>query len=209
MKELTILGKSDSIITMILDNIESNNTFPSIKIVNNLSDPIFKDFHNTKFEITLCEKLLKFENLFLGVNNPKVKKDVLEYFGVAYQNFITISHRNVSISTTTKIGTGCLLNSHVSIAAHSILEEFVSVNRNCSIGHHTLISKFVTINPGVNIAGNVKIGEGCLIGMGTNIIDGVTIGKNTIIGAGSLVTKDLPENVVAYGNPCKIIRDNV
>jgi acetyltransferase-like isoleucine patch superfamily enzyme len=44
--------------------------------------------------------------------------------------------------------------------------------------------------------------------MGSNIIDNVKIGKNVIIGAGSLVTKDIPDNVVAYGNPCKIVRKN-
>jgi acetyltransferase-like isoleucine patch superfamily enzyme len=44
--------------------------------------------------------------------------------------------------------------------------------------------------------------------MGTNILNQVKIGKNTIIGAGSVVTKDIPDNVVAYGSPCKIIRDN-
>lgn len=43
--------------------------------------------------------------------------------------------------------------------------------------------------------------------MGANIIDGVKIGANTIIGV-SLVVKDIPSNVVAYGNPCKVIRDN-
>ena len=45
--------------------------------------------------------------------------------------------------------------------------------------------------------------------MGSNIIDGITIGNNVIIGAGSVVTKNIPDNVVAYGNPCKIIRENV
>jgi acetyltransferase-like isoleucine patch superfamily enzyme len=44
--------------------------------------------------------------------------------------------------------------------------------------------------------------------MGTNILHQVKIGKNTIIGAGSLVTKDIPDNVVAYGSPCKIIKEN-
>ena len=44
--------------------------------------------------------------------------------------------------------------------------------------------------------------------MGSNIIDNVKIGKNVIIGAGSLVTKDIPDDVVAYGNPCKIVRKN-
>jgi len=45
--------------------------------------------------------------------------------------------------------------------------------------------------------------------MGCNIINEVKIGNNSIIGAGSVVTKDIPDNVVAYGNPCKIIRENV
>jgi acetyltransferase-like isoleucine patch superfamily enzyme len=72
-----------------------------------------------------------------------------------------------------------------------------------------VISDFCSINPGVNIAGNVTIGEGTTIGMGTNILNQVKIGKNTIIGAGSVVTKDIPDNVIAYGSPCKIIRDNI
>ena len=40
------------------------------------------------------------------------------------------------------------------------------------------------------------------------VLPGVTIGDNVIIGAGSVVTKDIPDNKIAYGNPCRIIRDN-
>jgi acetyltransferase-like isoleucine patch superfamily enzyme len=71
-----------------------------------------------------------------------------------------------------------------------------------------VIGEYSSINPGVNIAGNVTVGKGTIIGMGTNVINGVTIGDNTVIGAGSLVTKDIPSGVVAYGNPCKVIRNN-
>ena len=52
----------------------------------------------------------------------------------------------------------------------------------------------------------VHIGKNCWIGAGAVIIPGVTIGDNTVIGAGSIVTRDIPENVVAYGNPCKVMR---
>ncbi len=48
----------------------------------------------------------------------------------------------------------------------------------------------------------VKIGNNVWIGAGSIILPGVTIGDNSVIGAGSVVTKDVPENVVAYGNPC-------
>ena len=53
----------------------------------------------------------------------------------------------------------------------------------------------------------VHIGRNCWIGAGALIMPGVTIGDNTVIGAGSVVTKDIPANVVAVGNPCKVLRE--
>lgn len=53
----------------------------------------------------------------------------------------------------------------------------------------------------------VRIGENVWIGAGSVIVPGVTIGKNSVIGAGSVVVKDIPENVVAVGNPCHVLRE--
>ena len=52
----------------------------------------------------------------------------------------------------------------------------------------------------------VRIGKNCWIGAGALILPGVTIGDNVVIGAGSVVTKDIPSNVVAVGNPCRVLR---
>ena len=53
----------------------------------------------------------------------------------------------------------------------------------------------------------VHIGKNCWIGAGVVIVPGITIGDNVVIGAGSVVTKDLPSNVVAVGNPCRVLRE--
>jgi len=53
----------------------------------------------------------------------------------------------------------------------------------------------------------VHIGKNCWIGAGAIITPGVSIGDNTVIGAGSVVTKDIPANVVAVGNPCRVLRE--
>ena len=53
----------------------------------------------------------------------------------------------------------------------------------------------------------VHIGKNCWLGAGVIVLPGVTIGDNTVIGAGSVVTKDIPANVVAVGNPCKVLRE--
>lgn len=52
----------------------------------------------------------------------------------------------------------------------------------------------------------IHIGKNCWIGAGAIILPGITIGDNVVVGAGSVVTKDLPDNVVAVGNPCKVLR---
>lgn len=52
----------------------------------------------------------------------------------------------------------------------------------------------------------VHIGRNCWLGTGVIVLPGVRIGDNTVVGAGSVVTKDLPENVVAVGNPCRVLR---
>ncbi len=52
----------------------------------------------------------------------------------------------------------------------------------------------------------IHIGQNCWIGAGAVVVPGVTIGDNVVIGAGSVVTKDIPSNVVAAGNPCRILR---
>jgi maltose O-acetyltransferase len=73
---------------------------------------------------------------------------------------------------------------------------------------HILAHDASTFNHvGYTKIGKVKIGDNVFIGANSTILPGVTIGNNAIIGAGSIVTKDIPENAIAVGNPAKIIGD--
>ena len=53
----------------------------------------------------------------------------------------------------------------------------------------------------------VHIGKNCWIGAGAVILPGINVGDNSVIGAGSIVTKDIPANVIAVGNPCRVLRE--
>jgi sugar O-acyltransferase (sialic acid O-acetyltransferase NeuD family) len=195
---------------MILDNLYSNKNTPEVHIYNNLKLPILNTFEHDEFDIKVLEdlELNDYGKFVLGVYQPQHKIKIIKSLNPDINKFTNIIHDGLEISKMSKIGRGVLINSKVSIAAHTTIGDFVSINRNVSIGHHTIIKDYCSINPGVNIAGNVIIGEGTTIGMGVNVIDGIKIGKYVIIGAGSLVTKDIPDNVVAYGSPCKIIKEN-
>ena len=207
---LLILGKGDNIITMILDNLYSTFKLKDIVVYNNLNLPTLNSFDHEGFKIQVLNEIDidDYSEYVLGVYQPQHKIKIIQTLNPAILKFTNVIHKGLDMSHTSKLGDGILINSKVSIAAHTTIGDFVSINRHVSIGHHTTIGDYCSINPGTNIAGNVTIGKGVTIGIGANIIDGVKIGDNTIIGAGSLVTKDIPSNVVAYGSPCKIIKEN-
>jgi len=66
---------------------------------------------------------------------------------------------------------------------------------------------FARRNKGLEYAWPITVGDNVWIGAGVQVCPGVTIGSNVVIGAGSVVTKNIPDNVVAVGNPCRVLRN--
>ena len=128
---------------------------------------------------------------------------------------------------------GCTIGDHTKIGAFVEIQKNATIGRNCKISSHTFICEGVTIEDDVFIGHNVSfindrfprattagqlqteadwkveptlVRAGASIGTSCTILSNVTIGRNSIVGAGSVVTRDIPDNVVAAGNPCRILR---
>ena len=122
--------------------------------------------------------------------------------------FVTIIHPSAIMSPSAKIGEGSVVMAGAVINADAVIGKHCIVNTGATIDHECVIEDFCHIAPGVHISGNTLVGEGTWIGIGSCVIQGITIGRNSVIGAGSVVVKDIPDGVVAYGNPCKVMREN-
>jgi galactoside O-acetyltransferase len=94
----------------------------------------------------------------------------------------------------------CVDDTHIYIGAYTMLGPNVTI---ATAGHPILPELREQIYQ-YNMP--VHIGRNCWIGAGAIIMPGITIGDNSVIGAGSVVTKDIPADVVAVGNPCKVLR---
>ena len=123
-----------------------------------------------------------------------------EYFGM-FPPFNTDCGKNIHIGKGVFINSGCKFQDQGGIY----------IGDRCQIGHNTIIA---TLNHGMLpeergdlTPSPVHIGNNVWIGSGAIILPGVSIGDNAVIGAGSVVTKDIPENAVAVGNPAKVIRN--
>ena len=129
-----------------------------------------------------------------------------------------------------EIGEGCYIEPplHANWGGHHVhFGKNIYVNFNLTLvdDTHIYVGDYTMFGPNVVIAtaghpllpelrekgyqynAPVHIGRNCWIGAGAIIVPGITIGDNVVIGAGSIVTKDIPSNVLAVGNPCKILRE--
>ena len=129
-----------------------------------------------------------------------------------------------------EIGEGCYFELPIYSnfgCAHCHFGKYVYGNFNLTLvdDTHIYVGDFTLFGPNVVVAtaghplcpelredayqynSPVHIGKNCWIGAGVIIVPGVTIGDNVVIGAGSIVTKDIPSGVLAYGNPCRVRRE--
>ena len=108
----------------------------------------------------------------------------------------------------TSIGENFYTNHNVTIldCAKVTIGDNVFIAPNCviSTAGHAIDAKQRA--RGLEIALPITIGDNVWLGANVSVLPGVTIGSNTIIGAGSVVNKDIPEGVIAAGNPCRVIR---
>lgn len=117
-------------------------------------------------------------------------------------------HPSAIVSPTAKIGEGTVVMPGAIINADAIIGKHCIINTGATVDHECIVKDYCHIAPGVNICGGTTIGENTWIGVGSSVIQGLNIGNNCMIGAGSVVVKNIPDNVIAYGNPCRVIKNN-
>ena len=133
---------------------------------------------------------------------------VREKLSQLYSDFTAhtlISHR-ATVSRSSTIGNGTVVQSNVNISSQVELGSFVKVNICANVMHNATVGDFSTIAPNAVVLGYVKIGKGCYIGANATILPNIKIADNVVIGAGAVVTKNIIEKGSVYaGVPAKKI----
>ena len=163
-------------------------------------------------EVTFMEKKILHsmdgvDEAIICVGNNRTRKKLAEELSGQGVTFGTGIHPSVIMSKYASVDEGTVIMQGVVIQSCAKIGKHCIVNTSASIDHDNVLSDFVHISPHATLCGEVEVGEGTWIGAGTVVKQCVKIGKWSIIGAGSVVVNDIPDGVLAYGNPCKIIRN--
>lgn len=218
LDKLTILGFSEGIIAIVTEIAYEALGCRNFRIVENVEVPKSgKPYAWEGFEvICLNQSEFAFEgtdaSVFFGVPTPHIKyileKYFAEKFAILRPHFASLIHPSAYFSRSSNAAEGLLLEPLSVVSSLTRIGFGVTIKRNCSVGHHCEFEDYVSLHPGVNVSSNVHLGQGVTLGTGTTVFDHVTIGDKTVIGAGSVVTKDIPAGVIAFGNPCRVIKPN-
>lgn len=174
---------------------------------------IFDDFLKKSEDVTYLGKISDIDN-FIGkdylfvccIGNIETRKKIIS----KNLKWLTLIDPSSIISNDVKVGEGSVIMHGTICQPGCVIGKHCIINTKSSIDHDCKISNNSHICPGSTLCGNVVIGENTLVGSGSTIIENVVIGNNNIIGAGSVVLRKeifSKNNYLAYGVPCKIIRN--
>lgn len=145
--------------------------------------------------------------IIVSIGNCDIRRKIVRK--LAGHKFVTAIHPATVVSPSASIGEGTVIMPGAIVNTDTLIGSHCIINTKASVDHDCRIADFVHIAPGCTVCGGVEVGEATWVGTGTSVKQGVKIGKNCMIGAGSTVVSDIPDNVVAFGTPARVIRKNL
>lgn len=162
--------------------------------VRMLGKPVVSLIQGSRIQIgARCVLCSDSEFTVLGVDHPVVLRTLRQGAQIVIGEDTGMSGGSICAAGSIRIGAGCLIGANVTLADtdfHAINPANRRYNNN---------SEEIAVAP-------IVIEDNVFIGAGAFILKGVTIGKNSVIGAASVVTRDVPENSIAVGNPARVVR---
>jgi len=198
---------------MIIDNIDQIETIEIFGLIAAEKMDVGKkvmgyDVLCTDGEVdALLRENQDISGYFLGVGDLRIRQHLAVKYDLKIRA-VNIVHPAAIVSRYAQMGQGNILEAFTKIAngvtvgSHCIVNSFSSVNHDQTIGNNVLIAGNVSM-AGKSIGDNTLIADGASIGFKKNV------GRCCIVGDGAVVTRDIPDYSIVYGNPARKVRDNV
>ena len=139
---------------------------------------------------------------------PAIRKLLLEKLEASGIRLTTVIDNSAVISSTATIGGGAVIFPGCYVSSKAVLGRNIAMVAGSMVGHDTVLGDSCVISGHVNIGGGCSVGDESYLGMGAQVKEMTRIGRGSIVGMGSIVFSDIPDEVIALGNPCRPMRPN-
>ena len=176
-------------------------------IDDTVSADVFKGCKRMPFE-QFCNEYSPTEaEVVIAQGEPEFKKLLFEKVKEKGYSFANVIHPSVYVSPDAKLGEGIIAQMGCMIAVDTQIGDNVTLEQYVVVAHDSIVEEHAQISAFVMIAGHCHIGSGTYIGIGVPIRDSIRIGRDSIISMGSVVQRDIPDSVIAMGNPARVMKN--
>jgi sugar O-acyltransferase (sialic acid O-acetyltransferase NeuD family) len=196
----------------VIDIVEREGKYNLVGIIDSIHDigemiygyPVI----GKQGDVLHLSKLHDFNCGIISVGDNWIRDFIYEHINNIYPafTFVNAIHPSVIIGNNVQIGKGVVAMAGVIFNPGAKIGDFTFFATGAQIEHDCTIENFASVSAGSVLGGHVSIKSFAAVTLGVTILDRLSIGYNSVVGSGSLVTKDIPDNVLSYGNPAKVIR---
>lgn len=191
----------------VRDIAERNGKWNEIVFIDDtVNKGIFEGIKRIPFEDFCVTYTLKEAEMIIALGEPEDKISLYNKVKKEEYSFVNVIDHSSIISPTTKLEKRIIIYPGVFISSNVLIRDNVCVGARTVISHDCVINRNCQIASGTVLGGGCVIGEGTYIGVNASIRERISVGANSVIGMGAVVIQDIPENVIAIGNPAKVIR---
>ena len=213
MRKKVILIGGGNHLQYSIDIIEKENLYNIVGILDSIKE-IGEELFGYKVigrqeEIERIIEEYKIEGGIITVGDNYIRKIIFDSIisRVPDFKFVNAIHPSVIIGKNVTFGCGIIAMAGCIFNPGAKIGDFTFFATGAQIEHDCEVNDYASISAGSITGGHVKIGKYTAITLGVTIIDRLKIGENVVVGSGSLVTKNIPDNCLYYGNPAKFIRE--
>jgi acetyltransferase EpsM len=145
-------------------------------------------------------------NLVFGGGECQARLELSKFASVKGFQLATVIHSRAFVATDVLVCRGTVILAGAIVNSDARIGENVIVNTSASVDHECLIEDGAHIGPGAHLGGKVFVGRAAWVGIGATVKDRVSIGAGAMIGAGAVVVDDIPDGVLAYGVPARVVK---
>lgn len=167
---------------------------------------IYKGVRRMPFEKFKDEFTPGDAEIIISLGEPAYKVMIRQRVEDAGFKLANVIHPTACVSPSAVMGKGITLRAGVVIQSDAELKDNVTIMEFSGVGHDTVICENAQIAAGVLTGGHCRIGRNTYIAMGVTIQENIIIGNDAVVGMGSVVSRDIPDNVIALGNPARAMK---